>query len=147
MSGINNLGTLSACGTSVEEYINYSVNGTNYALTGPADKFYGNLNPQGAPPNIYIVGNTGSTGNGSNTASIYIDASGIGVNSTQNLLGFNTGQISDSVNIVTPILVNITEYGTAGQFIAGNFTGSFTGASPANKSYAVTCSFRVKRSQ
>ena len=145
--GINNLGTLSACGTSVEEYINYSVNGTNYALTGPADKFYGNLNPQGAPPNIYIVGNTGSTGNGSNTASIYIDASGIGVNSTQNLLGFNTGQISDSVNIVTPILVNITEYGTAGQFIAGNFTGSFTGAPPANKSYAVTCSFRVKRSQ
>jgi hypothetical protein len=70
---------------------------------------------------------------------------GIGVGSSQTLQNFFASQILDSIHITTPILVNITEYGAVGQFTAGNFTGIFTGASPANTQYNVSCNFRLRR--
>ena len=146
-SSINNLGTLNACGTSIDEFINYSVNGINYAITAPVDKLYGAVNPQNSQIGVYIQGNADSSGFSGNSVAMNIVATGIAANSTQNLTSFNTRQINDSANIVTPILVNITEYGAAGEFIAGNFTGTFIGAPPANITYNVTCNFRVKRSQ
>jgi hypothetical protein len=146
-SGINNLGTLNACGTSIEEFINYSVNGVNYAITAPVDKLYGAVNPQNSQIGVYIQGNADSSGFSGNSVAMIFEAAGIAVNSTQNLTSFNTRQINDSSNIVTPILVNITEYGGVGEFIAGNFTGTVTGATPANTPYNITCNFRVKRSQ
>jgi hypothetical protein len=147
VSGLNNLGTLNACGTSIEEFINYSINGTNYSVIAPAGNLYGAVNPQNSQLGVYIQGVSDSSGTGGNNIAMIIDATGIAVNSAQNLSHFSTRQINDSTIITTPISVNITEYGTIGQFIAGNFTGTVTGGPPTNKPYNITCNFRVKRSQ
>jgi hypothetical protein len=69
----------------------------------------------------------------------------IAAGSTQSLILFRTQEINDSTTIVAPVNVNITEYGTVGQFVSGNFTGTFRGAAPANTNYNITCSFRVRR--
>jgi hypothetical protein len=70
---------------------------------------------------------------------------GIAVGSNQNLQNFYPSQINDTFRITTPILVNITEYGAIGQFVSGTFSGIFTGGSPANTQYNVSCNFRLRR--
>jgi hypothetical protein len=71
--------------------------------------------------------------------------SGLTQGSTQLLNHFLPTQVADSMKILAPIQVKITEFGNVGQFIGGNFTGIFTGGAPANKTYNVTCSFRFRR--
>jgi len=54
---------------------------------------------------------------------------------------------NDSTRITSPINVQITEYGTVGQFIAGNFSGALIGAAPTNTVYNTSCTFRIRRTQ
>ena len=143
VSGINALGALNACGTSLDEFINYSINSTSYSIIPPVGSIYAGVSSSG----VYIQGNAESNGQNGKSISMNFEQSGIAVNSIQKLLSFNTLQVNDSIDIITPVLVNITEYGAVGQYIAGNFTGTFTGAPPANKQYNTTCNFRVKRNQ
>jgi hypothetical protein len=70
---------------------------------------------------------------------------GIGVGSNQKLIEFRPCQITEYPGITSSVFVHITEFGTVGQFMAGEFTGVFAGPPPANTQYNVTCSFRVKR--
>jgi hypothetical protein len=148
-AGTNTLGNLQACGTSTSQFINYSINGTAYSLTAPADSFIVFSNPQTTPSRIEINGNSVPTSGGTTfyryIAFDFTDA-GIAVGSTQSLINFYTSDINDSTNITTPISVNITEYGSVGQFIAGNFTGVLIGSGPPpGATYNITCSFRVRR--
>lgn len=149
VSGNNPIGTLNACGTSIEQFINYTINGTSYSIATPADSLTEYINTQATPPLITVSGySPGNTGSTSMSAYIVFSQTGIAVGSTQNLVSFITKQFSDSsssATITTPIPVNITEYGTVGQFVAGNFTGTLTGPAPANTLYNVTCNFRVRR--
>ncbi len=145
-SGANAIPTpLSACGTTIEQFINYSVNGTSYSLTAPADNLVQELNLQATPPVIYVSGYSGNGGSVTNSANIQFTQTGIAAGSTQSLISFSSRQISDSSTLTVAASVNITEYGAVGQFIAGNFTTTVTGAPPANTPYAVTCNFRVRR--
>lgn len=138
-TGNNTVGNIQACGITTQQFLNYTINGTSYSYTAPADTFLYSNNP----PNIKISGNKisspfdGATMLFSNTAIV--------AGSSQNLVVFYASQITDSTSITTPIAVNITEYGAIGQFVAGTFTGTFTGSSPANRQYAVTLNFRVRR--
>ena len=147
VAGNNNVGTLTACGVSIAEFINYTINGTPYALStnsvfvqnilGGA----GTTLPATALQQIYASGvNTQSI-----QASLTFTNQGIALNSVQELRSFQAQQLSDSSSITTPINVNITEYGAVGEFIAGNFTGNLTGAPPTNTIYSITCNFRVRR--
>ena len=147
-SGANAAGTLIACGNVIDEYINYTINTTSYSITAPADNLRESLNPQSTPTSIYVSGYSMNGGPGAiiNSAYFTFTEPGIAVNSTQALQSFNSIQVKDSLlNITTPINVNIIEYGAAGQFIAGNFSGTFTGSPPANTPYVITCNFRVRR--
>ena len=54
---------------------------------------------------------------------------------------------NDSTSIRTPINVQITEYGSVGQFIAGNFSGALFGGAPTNTVYNTSCTFRIRRTQ
>ncbi|MEP7107879.1 MAG: hypothetical protein ABI760_07850 [Ferruginibacter sp.] len=146
LNGTNAIGVLRACGTTIDEFINYTVNGTSYSITAPADSLISFLNTQSNPPLIYIDARLKSSANG-NSATMAFTQTGIAVNSSQNLMSFSSNQITDSTSILTPITVNITEFGAIGQFLAGNFTGIFTGGAPLNTPYNVTCSFRVRRMQ
>jgi hypothetical protein len=146
-TGNNNAGVLAACGTNISQFLNYSINGTNYAITAPSDSLSQFVNTQAIPASIYISGYQGAAGSVGNSASLSFDEPGIAVGSSQNLTSFFTRQLSDSTTLVAPIAVQITEYGTIGQFIAGNFSGAYRGAAPANTIYNVTCNFRVRRVQ
>ena len=71
---------------------------------------------------------------------------GIGAGTTQTLVNFALEQPIAYLTINNPpVNVAITEYGTVGQYIAGNFSGSFTGPAPTSTIYNITCSFRVRR--
>lgn len=136
--GINQLGNLQACGNSTQEYMTYTINGQNYAFTYPTDTL-----ASGRDNNYYhLYTFNRSFNSGANMA---FALTGIGVGSSQQLSHFLPTQVVDSMKITTPIQVKITEYGNVGQFIGGNFTGSFTGNAPANKTYNIICNFRFRR--
>jgi hypothetical protein len=139
-AGSNTVANIQACGVTTQQFINYTINGAAYSFTAPADTFFYSNNNQSS---ISITGYRTSTPFSS--VNIAMSNTGIAVGSNQNLQSFNPSQVSDTFRITTPILVNITEYGAVGQFAAGSFTGVFTGASPANTQYNVTCNFRLRR--
>jgi hypothetical protein len=136
--GTNTVANIQACGVTTQEFINYTVNTTPYSFTAPSDPFYYN-NQSSIVMGSYKISFPFGTVN------LNIDNNGIGVGSNQTLQNFAQNQVTDSFNITTPIMAHITEYGTIGQFISGNFTGVFTGAPPANTPYNVSCNFRVRR--
>jgi hypothetical protein len=148
-TGNNTVPNLQACGTTTEQFFNYSVNGASYSITSPVDSFISFNNPQTNPPRIEIHAQKviPTMPTSYNNISIGFSSLGIAVGSTQSLTLFYTSEISDSTNLNSPILVNITEYGSVGQFISGNYTGTVIGGSPTNTIYNVTGSFRVRRRQ
>ena len=139
-AGTNTVANIQACGTTTQQFINYTINSNNYSFTSPADTFYSsNANQSYLSLSGYAYTPPTSVVN------ISMDNAGIGAGSTQALQLFKPSQIADSLFITTPISVNITEYGAIGQFLAGTFTGVFTGNPPANIQYNVSCNFRVRR--
>jgi hypothetical protein len=139
-SGINTVANIQACGVTTQQFINYTINGATYSFTAPVDTFsYFNNNQT----SISLGGFKPTPPTSS--VNFSITNTGIAVGSTQNLQYFFPSQIVDSMRITTPILVNITEYGSIGQFTAGGFTGVITGGAPSNTQYNVTCSFRIRR--
>ena len=124
-----------------EEFINYTVNGIPYSFVPPVDsilalpnnlaftwRIYGNRKPVNAN---YVI--------------VSFDFIAIHVGTKQHLLSFNLDQIPANAITNAPIFVSITECGTTGQFIAVNFSGSYTGPAPTNIVYNITCNFRIKR--
>ncbi|MFM7711109.1 MAG: hypothetical protein ACKO5C_09355, partial [Ferruginibacter sp.] len=147
-AGNNAIPAMQACGTNINQFFNYSVNGTNYAITYPTDSLFMFTNPQVTPSRIEVHGyspSTGTTPPQYRNVSLHFAEAGIAVGSSQPMSLFYTSAITDTTTITTPILVNITEYGPIGGFIAGNFNGSLTGAPPTGTIYNITGSFRVRR--
>lgn len=146
-SGSNAAGTLSACGTSIEQYIYYNINGTDYSITYPGDTIAHYVNTQTTFPVSAVWGGRFNSGAG-NSVNFSFAQSNIVAGSVQSLNSFYASQIPDSSNALTgsPV-VNITEYGVIGQFIAGNFNCTVTSGPPPGTTYNVTCQFRVRRSQ
>ena len=130
-----------------QEHIYFSANGikdTVAACCSPANYFNykdsaaTNINP--ASIYIYGLGDNGSAGIGFTSANI---AAG----STQTLTYYSSGGPAGTAGFTyypSSSGVHITEYGTTGQYISGNFTCSFTSVFDHNP-YNVTCSFRIKR--
>jgi hypothetical protein len=147
-TGNNNVGVLAACGTSITQYVNYIINGTSYVIDGLNDEYSQSLYSQSNPFSMYISG-TQVNGSGSMANSAYFNFNepGIAVGSSQLLNSFYTRQINDSANIIAPINVQITEYGSVGQYIAGNFTGILMSSAPLSTVYNISCTFRVRRRQ
>jgi hypothetical protein len=136
--GNNAIGNIQACGLTTQQFLNYTINGTPYSFTSPADTFfYSAFNTS-----IYLSGQKTTV---YSRGVINITSTGIAAGSSQPLLSFIPSQVIDTLSIVTPVNVSITEFGTVGQFIAGNFTGTFKGNPPANTNYNVACSFRFRR--
>ncbi len=150
-SGPNAIPSIQACGTNINQFFNYSVNGSNYSLIYPSDSLFMFTNPQVTPSRIEVHGYSPSTGGTTppqnRNVSLHFAEAGIAVGSSQPMIMFYTNAINDTTNITTPILVNITEYGPIGGFLAGNFNGSLTGTAPASTVYNITGNFRVRRRQ
>ena len=136
-------GQLNACADPLNQYINYTINGTSYSLSSS-------------------TGDTLSQALVSNRNDIY----GVKVNnaSTPFYIGFVNGGVVPGPATVSGINVpagnktyvyggtinlNETAYGSINQFITGNFSGNVadTSAAGGGAKFPVTGSFRVKRSQ
>jgi hypothetical protein len=139
-SGINTVTNIQACGVATQQFINYTINTNNYSFTSPADSFlYFNNNQSSVSLTAYRI-----TPN--SNVYFYMNNSPITVGGSLPLQDFFTSIVNDSMHITTPVQVNITEYGSVGQFMSGNFTGVLTGQPPLNTPYNVTCNFRIRRS-
>lgn len=137
--GTNAVGNIQACGVTTQQFVNYSVNGSNFTLTYPADSFLvrnGN--------NTSIIIDAGQIG-GSNSVGFSFLSQGIALNSAQPLTFFGSRPQMTIPTIQNSILVNITEYGNIGEFISGNFAGTVAESAPPNTVYNITCNFRVRR--
>lgn len=136
-SGAANAGQLTACGTTTDEFINYTVNGTNYAFTSPNDimdwYYSDSLGQQG---NIL----TGS--NSSQSDFIYLSYTapvGTGTFTGDVTIGVGTSKFEGS-----SITITVTQYGNVGQFVVGTFSGNvFLGSS--GTPLPATGSFKVRR--
>ena len=139
-TGIVNTGPVSACGTSTISYINYTVDGNNFSIST-------------AVPGDSI---TVFTGSGSNTSHLSVSGFRIGqptehISFATQGSGAGTFPLSDlsvnqydSITLVTPFNINITVWGTPGQFIEGNFTGQVKEIAN-NNLHNVSATFRVRR--
>jgi hypothetical protein len=146
-TGNNDVGVLTACGISSAQFINFDLGGTAYSFTAPADSIVQAFRIPTNMDNIGCYGLRIASGT-QDFVSLSFSSTGVAAGSTQSLTGFTYygGTFSDSLRIVTPISVNVTEYGILGQFIAGNFTGTLYGPAPASTPYPVNCTFRFRRS-
>jgi hypothetical protein len=138
VTGINNLGNLLTCGNSIQEFVNYSINGTPFFITAPVGSIYQQSDSVAIDSKVINAYDFPAY------AYFGISKLNIGPGSTQNLTFFIANQIQQTT-ILVPIAVNITEYGNIGQFISGNFSGTVTDTAPPNSTYTITCNFRVKR--
>lgn len=135
-SGSVNAGQLTACGTTVSSYINYTIDGNQFAFTHPQDSI--TLNSSGTT--TLIDGTTRSQ------PYSYINfnfiGSAPGTYELQNLLLVtNNTTMSKS----GPINITITEYGTGiGSYVAGSFSGNVRDSMNTTLR-PITCNFRVKR--
>jgi hypothetical protein len=134
---------IQACGISTAQFMNYTINGTNYTYASPADSFYMVVNQQIVPSRIEISAEQFGLGQ-SGFGTIGFDATGVAVGSSQAVSLFYCSQISDTTSFVSPFNVNITEYGNIGEFIAGDFAGTINGMTTT---YIVSGNFRVRRRQ
>ncbi len=132
-------GTLVACGTSTNEFIEYVVDGTTYSITNatPGNSLTAVSNPTATFIGCY-------TQNGSNDRiSFQIMGGAVGtfqVGTSDSLLV----NAIPSPQALTTSTATITSYGAVGQYIEGNFNIPFTSA---GNTHTLTGGFRVKRIQ
>lgn len=133
-------GSVSACGTSSTEFIDYTIDGTNYHF-GTGDSLY-------AYTGIDSLG--GASAN-------YTKVFGAKSPNTLFFTFYSTGQTAGSypltilsaqnysqTTVVQPSNVNLTNFATSvGQFYEGSLSGQFKDAS--NVTHTVSCTFRVRR--
>lgn len=141
-SGNNVIPPIQACGVSTQVYLNYFVNSLATNYSAPSDSV-----TLGSSPiiNDYAIYAQRNPFNQTTTSYLSFTGPGIAAGSVQNLFDFYSPSIPTNATISTLIGVNITEFGSIGQFVAGNFAGTMTGPSPANTPYNITCNFRVRR--
>lgn len=143
VSGVNDLGALNACGVSTVSTISYTINnGTTKILTGPVDTIGGYFTAQQNGWTTVVLLDAGQ-----NTAPDWsfqfsgLDAVG---NDHKVIDVFSTSFPGGRAYAPVPLTVTITEFGKAGGFITGSFSGLMLGFSD-NSIQNVVCNFRVKR--
>lgn len=138
--GVNNIGALSACGTSTVGTISYTIDGVPHALTEPANTLYG-VHANGFTTVFDVVPLPGVA-----AISFQLDG-GTALGSSHNIYDVFTTAVPDGrLYMPTPLAVTITEFGNAGAFISGQFSGTmneFVSGTP----HTISCNFRVRRYQ
>lgn len=141
-AGSNNLGQLTACGTSTVSFINYSVDaGPMIMLAEPADTIYSSY--QNGSGNIATIGTVQNLM--PDLQFSYFGLNTLGSDHTvSDLWSISFAGPSHRARIPVPLPLTFTEFGDVGGFIAGSFSGNvenFDDGSP----HTISCSFRVRR--
>ena len=132
-----------ACGTSSLQTIDYTVDSATFNITAPPDSIYTSVAGT-TPPNSndgYVIGYSATNAANRITFSFNATAPAPG---TYPLKYVSVKQV-DSTVIATPTpVVTITQYGSSGQFIIGNFSVQLKKLSD-NSLHSVTCNFKIRR--
>ena len=136
-AGANNLGQLTACGTSTISTINFTIDANSYTWTEPARK-PGAYNTQ--------MGYTQMVGDIMTNANFTFNFDGgMTLGSSHQLIEVFSPDFAGGRAIAsTPLAVTITEYGAPGGFVAGSFSGVMNDF-VTNTPYNVSFNFRVRR--
>jgi hypothetical protein len=137
-NGTADAGQIAACGTSIDEFVNYTLNGVSYSLVSPVDSIVSFYNSPST--NVYARLKTSYqravnlSFNATTTGAIPMDR----IYVTNNNASYSKNSAMN---------VTITEFGTLGSgYVAGNFTGSLKQDSTNTPAVIpITCSFRIKR--
>lgn len=141
--GVNNIGAVSACGTSTVGIINYTIDGVLKTITEPVNTLSGYYTPAGGgfTTILDMVPAPGAPG-----INFQFDG-GSAIGSSHNVYDvFTTGVPDGRLSTSSPLTVTITEFGNPGGFISGQFSGTmneFTSGTP----HTIVCDFRVRRYQ
>ncbi|WP_315822541.1 hypothetical protein [Paraflavitalea speifideaquila] len=132
-------GQLAACGTSLTEVINYTLNGISYNYNGLADSLSAIRYDQNQETDI-----SGSRPNGNaNIRFSFTGAAPTGSKPMYYLTVWNNGKYYIMAGSPS---VNVTEFGApVNGFIAGNFRGNVKDSATAAQ-FPIYCTFRVRRS-
>ncbi len=141
---ITDAGNITACGTSAAQYINYTLDGTNYSITSAAvpDSLMGFTYQQGT--SLYqtsIMGYQFSNNKNIN----FSFSSTTAAPGTYPLTGISVQNVGSGV-IISPSNVVLTNFpSVSGGFYEGNFSGSFRDSLNTSPVHTVNGSFRVRR--
>ncbi|MFT3912353.1 MAG: carboxypeptidase-like regulatory domain-containing protein [Ferruginibacter sp.] len=149
-AGINNIAPMYLCGSPTAQYLVYSVDGTFYVQTDfPNATGCWLQHPDPNDPDTAIT-YIWAFNSGQQILSLIIsNAPYLGQQSAIGGYGpliWSPGTYGWIRSLDDTYIVNITEYGQAGEYIAGNmsFTGRSAYSSPG-QTFAITVNFRVKR--
>ena len=134
-----NTGNINVCGTSAQEYINYTLDGTSYTIANtPADSLDAWTSSQGTTQHVtFINAFQMSTNNG-----IYFSFSSPSLaNGTYAMMTLGV-QTFNQVSIVQPSTVTMTNFPTVpGQYYEGTFTAQFN----SGGAHTLTGNFRIRK--
>lgn len=143
--GNNIIPNIQACGSSLQQFVVFTVNGTTRSHIAPHDSILHDIAVLVNPTPITCDDVLGFDFGQNIYTRIFYTKQNATAGSKQELQQFTSIWLAETVTIQNaPVWVNITEYGIVGAFISGNFTGSFLGTT-SGTIYNITCSFRVRR--
>lgn len=141
---ITNAGNILACGTSAVQFFNYTLNGTNYALssTVPQDSLIAYTSQQGSTPfytQFYGL-NIGAN------KSISLQFSSPAAAAGTYPITYMTAQNQNATAPIAPSNVIITSFPlSAGGFFEGSFSGSYKDSTNLSITHTVSGTFRLRR--
>ena len=133
-----NTGPLTACGTFISEYLNYTLSGATKIFISPADTISFSKNQNGA---FSIRFGRKNNQTPVDQVNLVFAASS---SATTPLITFNISNNNSVYRLKSSGTINLTENGAIGGYITGNFTTDFTKDS-SSTIYPVTANFRIKR--
>ena len=140
-SSNSDAGPLSACGISTTQYINYSINGSQYKLSSPNDSMMAKQSGMDSSTSIFASSaGLGPSQNVSLNFTATNRAPGTYPLSLLYIFAGNTQYVKNgSAN------VSISEYGGFGQYVAGSINASVSDSSNLSVTYPLNMTFRVRR--
>lgn len=142
-SPVTNAGTISACGTSTVQYIDYTLDGTNYSLSSTAsDSLLAYVSTPGLvlPLKMQIMG--------SDIPSKHVHLS-FGVNAATGTYPVN-GRVYinnySRIGVIEPFNVTLTSFPqSAGGYWEGSFSGQFRDSADLGPLHNISATFRLAR--
>jgi hypothetical protein len=135
-SGNANAGQLSACGTSIIEFFNFTIDGNNHSYTPPSDSLTIYHADSSSTAVTMIMGYNG-------TSNMNLKMQGFAVPGPHPgmiRIAFQNNAVYEGGNFT----VNVTQFGGVNQFVEGNFTTTVT-KSPGGTTHNLSASFKVRR--
>ena len=136
-----NTGTIAACGTSTQQYINYSVDGNSYSISTAGNDTLLFATTNNAQPSGFL---TTVYGHHTSNEHIFFTFANNGVPGTYPLNHMEVLNYTRTA-LVAPLDVSLTVFPQVGQFYEGNFSGQFRDSSDLVPLHTINCSFRVRR--